>query len=75
MPVDMILKVVGAAIGLIPNAVSAGASIYDLVKKIQKVTDKDPTSVTQADLDEIRAENDKLEAEISKLEGDTSEGQ
>lgn len=73
MPVAAILAAINVAVGLIPTAVSVGASITDVVGKIQKITSKDENAITQADVDELQAENGRLREEIEQLELESEE--
>lgn len=61
-----ILAAIGAGVSLIPQAIQAGEAITGLVEKITKITSKDPNAITQADLDELQAENDRLAEEVEK---------
>ena len=44
MNLDVVLKLVSAAVGVLPTLVEAGISIYDRVQKIQKLAASVPES-------------------------------
>ena len=60
MNLDVVLKLVSAAVGVLPTLVEAGINIYDRVQKIQKLAaDGAAGKVTQEQIDEIRAQLDR----------------
>ena len=60
MNAALILQLISAAVGALPSLIEAGVNVYDRIQKIQKLAkDTSDGTVTQAQVDDVRAQLDR----------------
>jgi hypothetical protein len=60
MNTELILKLIAAAVAALPSLIEAGVNVYDRIQKIQQLAaDAAAGTVTQAQIDDVRAQLDR----------------
>ena len=60
MNTELILKLIGAAVGALPSLIEAGVNVYDRIQKIKQLADDTAAgTVTQTQIDDVRSQLDR----------------